>query len=302
MTPQLVPVPGTDLSIPLLTAKGARPGKTLLVSAGVHGDEYEGTQALFDVWDSLNPAAMSGTLLAVPVANPPAFWSVSRTSPPDQGNLARAFPGSPDGTQTERIAHYFDTELLPRADFLLDLHSGGIRWSMPTLVGFHQDDAAARAAAAVFGAPVIWEHPEIGPGRTLSAARARGIPSLYGEARGGGRIHPEDVAVYRRGILQLMRHLEILSDPADPVAAPVRLRGDGNIDAGLAATRQGFLTSHVNLLDAVAHGQPLGTLRDLCGRILEVITAPRAGVIALIHSCPVVQAGEPMFLITDQVP
>jgi hypothetical protein len=295
------PVPGTEIALPVITVQGARPGKTLLVSAGVHGDEFEGIQAIFDVVEALDPAEMSGSLVAVPVANPPAFWNVSRTSPLDDGNLARVFPGNPDGATTERIAACFDRDILSRADFYLDLHSGGIKWAMPTLVGFSAANQLAREAAAIFGAPAIWAHDTIAPGRTISAALDRGIPALYAEARGGGRIHPEDLALYRRGILQLLRHLEILPGPAQAVPPALQLAGDGNIDAGFVASQRGFLTSLVGLLDFVLPGDELGILRDLCGRTLDVITAPRAGVVVLIHACPTVHPGEPLFLLTDRI-
>ncbi|HWB95296.1 MAG TPA: succinylglutamate desuccinylase/aspartoacylase family protein, partial [Bryobacteraceae bacterium] len=64
---------GHDLQIPVLLARGARPGKRLVATAGVHGDEYEGVRAIFDIYAELDPAAMTGDFLAVPAANPPAF-------------------------------------------------------------------------------------------------------------------------------------------------------------------------------------------------------------------------------------
>ena len=149
-----------------------------------------------------------------------------------------------------------------------------------------------------FGAPVIWAHDVIAPGRTISSARDRGIPWLYSEARGAGRIHPEDLAVYRTGVVNLLRHLRIL--PGEPVAGPPAyfLWGDGNIDASITTTKQGFLQPAVELLESVSQGQLLGTLLDLHGRTLEQYTAPRAGIVAMIHICPVIRGGDPLFLIT----
>ena len=162
------------------------------------------------LWGNLDPSMMSGDLLCVPVANPPAFWAVSRCSPLDGRNLARVFPGSSEGSITEAIAYAIDREILAEADFLLDLHSAGVRFLMPTMVGYDAADARGEAAAKIFGAPVIWAHDVIAPGRSVSAASARGIPWLYTEARGAGRIHAADLEVYRRGIRNLLRHLSIL--------------------------------------------------------------------------------------------
>src|SRR5258706_158289 len=92
-----------SLSLPVLLARGARGGRTLVTTANIHGDEYEGVRAIFEVFDELDTGEMSGNWLAVPVANPPAFWNASRTSPIHCVKLARAFPGAaPAGNRKSR--------------------------------------------------------------------------------------------------------------------------------------------------------------------------------------------------------
>ena len=293
-------VDGADhrTELPVILVRGGKAGLTLVITAGIHGDEYEGVRAIFDLVEQLNPASMAGDLICVPVANPPAFWAVSRCSPLDGRNLARVFPGSGVGSITEAIAYTIDREILVHADFFLDLHSAGVRFLMPTMVGYDATDARAEAAARIFGAPVIWAHNVVAPGRSVSAASARGIPWLYTEARGAGRVHPADLAVYRRGILNLLQHLAIL--PGEPEASPPDhfLYGDGNVDSSITTLRSGFLIPEVELLDSVVTGQRLGVLLDLWGRPQEHFTAPRDGVVALIHICPVVNGHDPLFLIT----
>jgi predicted deacylase len=291
---------GHEIDIPVILLRGARPGRTLLVTAGVHGDEYEGVRTILELAAEIDPATMAGDLLCAPVCNPPAFWEVTRTSPLDGGNLARVFPGDPNGTPTAAIAHKIDNELLVYADFYLDLHSAGVRCLMPTMVGYDASDARAAAAAEIFGAPVVWSHDVIAPGRTVSAARDRGIPWLYAEARGAGRIDPCDLAVYRRGVLNVMRHLGILEGAPSGEAPSRRLHGDGNIDASVTTDRHGFLIPEVGLLDRVLGGQLLGKLVDLHGHLLEEFRSPRAGVVGMIHICPVIRGGDPLFLITGE--
>jgi uncharacterized protein len=293
-------IEGHGIELPVILLRGSRPGKTLMVTAGVHGDEYEGVRAIFELAGEIDPAEMSGDVLCAPVCNPPAFWEVSRTSPLDGLNLARVFPGKADGSATEAIAWRIDRELLAHADFYLDLHSGGVRCLMPTMVGYDASDERAAAAARVFGAPVVWSHDAIPPGRTVSAARERGISWLYAEARGAGRVDGADLAVYRRGVVNLMRHLGMLE--GEPEAGPPvrRLHGDGNIDASVTTERRGFLIPAVELLDRVQAESLLGTLVDLHGRVLEEYRAPRSGVVALIHACPVIRGGDPLFLITGE--
>ena len=107
---------GEKNGIPLLIANGAREGKTLVVFAAVHGNELEGVQAIQDVFRQLDTEEMAGRLIAVPVANLPAFRVVTRNSPIDGLNLARVF-GNKDGSITEKIAYYLGKLIMPEADF-----------------------------------------------------------------------------------------------------------------------------------------------------------------------------------------
>ncbi len=288
--------------MPLLTilVRGSSPGPTLLVSAGVHGDEYEGVRAIFETCEALDPHSLSGTVVAVPIVNYPAHRACSRTHPADGLNLARTFPGRPDGSPTERLASAFDTTFLALADFYLDFHSGGVRFAMPAMVGVAAADPRARGAAEAFGAPVIWAHPFIEPGRTISAAQARGIPFLYTEARGAGRIHPADLLMMRRGITNLLRHLNMLPGRPDIPAPPLRLQGIGNTDEGVTATAVGFWMPSVELLEHVQLGQPLGRIVDDLGVILATPLAPADGLVALRRELPPVSLGDTLILLATE--
>lgn len=293
----------SGIQLPILLVRGSHEGAALVVTAGIHGDEYEGVRAIFDVVETLDPAAMRGDLIAVPVANPPAFWAGTRRSPLDGVNLARIFPGAPDQGPSDAIAHTLARQVIAQADFYLDLHSAGVALLMPTMVGYNANDSRGRAAAECFGAPVTWSHPTIAPGRTISFAHERGIPWLYTEARGAGRIHPYDLDVFRNGVTNLMRHLRILpGEPASPGTIETRLHGDGDIEAGLLCQREGFFIPAVELLQTVTESQELGRTVNLHGETVETYRATSDGVIALVRQFPVVKPGDPMFVITQQHP
>lgn len=291
-----------DVRLPVLLVRGSRPGKRLVVTAAVHGDEYEGVRTIFEVYHGLNPAEMSGDFLSVPVSNPPAFWNGTRTSPLDKGNLARVFPGSLKSGPTSAIAHYMGPSIIARADLYLDLHSAGIHWLMPTMIGYDAGDARSRKAAEAFGAKVLWGHPGMAAGRTVTFADQQNIPWLYTEAHGAGRIDPEDLATFKEGVFNLMRHLDIL--PGTIQARPVEchLYGDFDIDKGLAATQRGFILTEVNLLQQIHTGDTLGRLCDLLGETIETYRAPVDGVVAMLRGFPVVEPGEPVFVITGLLP
>ena len=288
------------VELPVIVVRGARAGKTLVVTAGVHGDEYEGVRTIFDIVDELDPAVMSGDLLCVPVVNPPAFWAGTRSSPVDGKNLARVFPGAPDGTISEQIAFCLGREVIAKADLYLDLHSAGVKIEMPTLIGYDLEDPRGREAALAFGAPILWGSPYDAPGRTVSLAKSLNIPALYAEARGAGRIDPEDLALYRRGVRNLMRYLGILDGAPEVPPIEWDLAGGGDLDGSISGSSRGFLIPKIRLLDRVRRGDELGAIVDLHGCVLETLVADRDGIVVLIHAFPVVGPVEPLFFITGE--
>lgn len=310
----LTAAPGADGSawrLPVLAARGTRPGPTLLALGAVHGDEYEGPAVIPEVFAAVDVAALAGTLLMAPICNVPAYEAIQRSSPVDGQNLARVFPGKADGTVTERIAYALTEQLLRHADFLLDIHSGGVAATIPTLIGYIHDDGElgrrSRAAAEAFGAPVMWGHPlPLPPGRSLSAATDLGIPSLYTEAPGGGSAAPEVVACFVRGTLNVMRHLGMLADApqmqpqTQPQTQPPthHLVGDGNLDVVTHAPVAGFFRAAVQLLDEVRRGQVLGTLHDPFGAALAEITAPEDGVVILLRRLQRANVGDGLVHLT----
>ena len=290
--------------LPLLTVTGEKPGPTLVVLAGVHGDEYEGIEAIPVAYNQIEPAALAGTVVMVPVCNVPAYEAALRSSPVDGLNLARVFPGRVDGTVTERIAYALTEQLFRHADFLLDLHSGGVAAEIPTLIGYTYDESELgqqmRAAAEAFGAPVIWGHPlPIPPGRSLSAALDLGVPCLYTEAPGGGYARPQDVACFSRGIMNLMRHLGMLNGEPEVTANPVHLVGDGNLDIVTVAPVSGFFRASVELLQHVKQGETLGQITDFAGKPIAAVTAERDGVVIMLRRIHRVHAGEGLAQVTQ---
>jgi predicted deacylase len=290
------------VQLPLLTARGQEDGPTIVVLGGVHGDEYEGMAAVRAVFARLDPMVLRGTFLGVPVCNPPAFAAATRESPVDGLNLARIFPGRPDGSVSERIAAALTTRVLANADFLIDLHSSGSRMSMPLLVGYAAGENPAarqsREAALRFGTPVIWGHERVAAGRSLSGPHAAGVPWLYTECPSGGWLHQEIAETYANGVLNVMRHLGMIPGGAAVAAIDHEFVGDGDVDQSLAVPVDGFLTTRVQLLDRVAAGDLLGTVEDARGEVIAEMRAPVDGVVILRRESPAVNAGDIAFLLT----
>lgn len=279
-------------------------GHVLAVLGGVHGDEPEGVLAAGIVARALEGATLYGAARVVRVANPAAF-AVSERVAPDDDNLARVFPGKPDGSPAERIAHHLTRHVIAGADLLVDLHSAGRHYEMPVFAGF---DAGARAgiagpsrdAAFAFGTPIVWAHPSIASGRSISAAGSLGVPSIYVEGLGGGGVRRSDVDLYVTGVMRLLAQLDILPGEFPVIREPrVISEGSGDIDSGLECARDGFCMTRVSVGDDIDAGTSIADIVDDCGRTLETIVAQTAGTILMLRKTAAVKAGDRIAVMTD---
>ncbi|NHN32754.1 succinylglutamate desuccinylase/aspartoacylase family protein [Paenibacillus agricola] len=294
---------------PVNTVKGSEEGPTLLVLAAVHGDEYEGVRALIELYRNLQANDIRGTLIMVPVANVSSYYSGNRTTLVDGLNLARVFPGSLNGTFTERLAFALNHTLIAKADFLLDLHSGGTHYAMPLMVGYYENDSTecgrkSKAAAEAFGIEVIWGHEEVAPGRTVSTATDCGIPWLYIEGYGGRRIRDYEYKHYYEGTLRLLKHMGMLITPEnwirdEPLALKYRFLGDGDLDKAPVAEQDGFFVPAVKLLDKVDKGQTIGMIYDWFGDELQVVRSHQDGYVMMLREVPYTLKGEGLFTIAN---
>ena len=295
---------GSMWRLPFMVMTGAKAGRTLVVTAGVHGDEYEGIEAIPRIFGRVSPRELCGTLLMLPICNKPAYEVAQRNSPIDGLNLARVFPGNEDGTVTQQIAFWITEKLLKQADFFIDLHSAGIAYNIPTLIGYLDGDSdlgrRSRSAAEAFGAPIMWGHPlPVPPGRTISAATDLGVPSLYTEAPGGGYTRPQDVDCFVTGVINVMNHLDMLSGEVERLPLTHHLFGDGNLDTVISASVEGHFQVLVNLLDEVKQGDRLGKILDPFGELIEEISAVSDGVVIMIRRLHHVEVGDGLVHLTN---
>ena len=101
---------------------GSQKGAHLLITGGVHGDEFEPMAAirrLIQEFEKTSASSIKGRLTLVPVVNEPAFVRGTRTAE-DGLDLARVCPGLADGANTLGVAHAL-SELIRAADFYIDL-------------------------------------------------------------------------------------------------------------------------------------------------------------------------------------
>jgi predicted deacylase len=295
---------GQHLAFAAVTVRGMRPGKTLLATGAVHGDEYEGPIAIQDIYDELRPESMRGTFFGLPVINGPAFAGALREGPWDHLNLARVFPGNAMGSPTLRIAHAFREYLLRQCDLLLDIHSGGNVYAIKHLSGYQLREGNVgriqREAAIAFGSDLVWGTAGL-PGRTLSAAGELGIPAIYVEMRGEGRARARDVTLARQGIRNVLAFLKII-DGGHPVDPPPYFvedpePGSGHLQVDHPSPTSGIFVPSIDLWDWVEKDQPLGEVRHPDGTVLAKVPSARAGRVLFLRTLPRVFAGDALAFV-----
>ena len=135
---------------------GKKKGKTLVITAGVHGCEYVGIEAAKRLIRILDPEELCGNVILLPLVNRKGFFqSRMRVVPEDNKNLNQAFPGTADGTLSSRIAYAIENSIYPYADFLIDLHSGDMNESLFPLAFFPGEGSVSVNRTALEGAKTL---------------------------------------------------------------------------------------------------------------------------------------------------
>lgn len=277
---------GAGVTLPIFHIVGGNSGPRVAILAGVHGDEFEGQVAVRRLLATLDVELLRGEVVVVPRANPPAVDARTRISPADGLNLAREFPGSDDGTVTQRAAAAISESVIAGSDLLIDLHSAGRDFAMPLLAGYPAKSGdLARRAAHAFGAPLVWEHDAVAPGRSLSTALDLGVPCLYVEGSGGGGLRGEEIDVYVGGLFRILALLDMY--PAgDRSALPTQtiLRGgDGNLDESYSSTVEGWCVARASAGDIVSTGSPIADIVRDDGTIGQTVTASGPGMVIFLR-------------------
>ena len=207
------------IPIPIVRIKNGD-GPSVLMQAGNHGDEWEGQIGLGNLIRALQPKDIKGRLVILPSANFPAAMEGRRTSPIDEGNLNRSFPGNAEGTITQQIAYFIEHALLPGFDYSFDFHSGGSSLTyIPSALAARSEDQQRMQTVLgmlkAFGAPVSYVAASSpGGGKTFTSASARqGVISMGTELGGGGLVTPGSLKVAEDGMRRVLAHIGLLQGP-----------------------------------------------------------------------------------------
>ncbi|MFD1006824.1 succinylglutamate desuccinylase/aspartoacylase family protein [Oceanisphaera ostreae] len=277
----------TPLMMPLEVIHGKYPGPVLLICAAIHGDELNGIEIVNQVLARVNPARLKGTLIAVPVVNVFGFINKSRYLP-DRRDLNRCFPGSEKGSLGARVAHFFVNNIVNSCTHIIDLHTGAIHRSNLPQIRAKLECETTFSMAESFGAPVILD-ASIRDGSLRGVAESRDIPVILYEAGEALRFDPVAIKAGTRGILNVMRTLEMIKPSATKVKMNPMI---AKSSAWIRAEQDGLLHLTARLGDRVSKGQCLGFISAPLGAETCEVIAPKNGIVIGCLTMPLVNEGD----------
>ncbi|MGQ0663386.1 MAG: succinylglutamate desuccinylase/aspartoacylase family protein [Pseudomonadota bacterium] len=292
---------GAAIEIPVVIVRGAMDGPTLWVQGCVHGNEPSGTYIIHRFLKGLDPNALSGAVVALPVLNLTAFQHNRRTSPFEiyqGGDLNRVFPGKPDGTFTEQMAHAIFQALIAVADYMVDFHSAGshkVMWSLYTALE-GEVGSRAQGMARAFGYPAIYPTPKtrLTGGAYMQAAIHKGIPGLIVEHGGKASDFTDaGIADAVERLRNVCRHLKLLAGEVKTYPGAHFVKEF----VWVRSTFGGLFRPDVAPGERIKKNQPLGRLYDLFGNLRKEVRSPHAGLVLTINSGPTMVAGDTLIHI-----
>jgi predicted deacylase len=280
--------------------KSNNPGPYVLITAGVHGDEFEPMLAAHALGKEVGKMLTAGSVNILPVVNTTAFASGSRYG--DDGlDLARVCPGNAFGTATEKDAAYI-SGLISKADYYIDMHTGGTLFEIFPLAGYmlhpsYEVLEKQRNMATAFELPLIWGTEYSPSGRSLSVARDANVPAIYVEYGGGGTLNKEVVTAYTQGCLLVMESLGMISKMEARDFIPTYWVEDDTNNSGylqgkLPATADGIFVTGKKTGDMVAKYELLGSIINPLTGFETLLHSEEAGFLFFLRCSSHVREGD----------
>ena len=286
---------GASVETPIVIIRGKAPGPTLCLTAGIHGDELNGTETVRRVLARIEPQDLEGTLIGLPIVNVHGFRSRSRYLP-DRRDLNRHFPGSPTGSAAARIAHAIFDGVIRHCDAVIDFHSGSFhRSNLPQVRGDFTSPEILELARGL-RVPVAVHHPGVA-GTLRREATLRQIPTILYEGGEALRIQGPEIRRAENGVLHLLHYIGMLNTPHEVTSTEQEYFFGAH---WVRVNHGGIFVPSVSLGDHVPSGAPLATVFDPLGGERAVVRAPVAGRVIGMALPQVVLPGFAAFHIGDQ--
>ncbi len=302
-----------NLMVPITVLNGERGGPTALALAGNHGDEYPGQVALLRLSRELKLEEVRGRLILVPCLSMHASKAMTRLSPVDGKNFNRCFPGRPDGSPSEVLAHYLSSVLFPLADIVIDIHTGGRSLDFVPCAHMHlvpdlQQRERMRAGTEAWNSELAFLYADIAGSGLLPVEAENQGKTVITTEMGGGEAVPASVhRLTQSGLRNVLRHFGVLDGrPAtrrELGIKPVRWVQALDREDYRFAPESGIYENLVDLGAEVSAGEPVGQIHfiERPDREPVPVVAASAGVLIGARSPSVVIQGDCVACIAHDV-
>ncbi|MBF8149782.1 succinylglutamate desuccinylase/aspartoacylase family protein [Winogradskyella sp. F6397] len=286
------------LEVPIIIERSKKPGPTVLMTAGIHGDEVNGVEIVRQIIAKGINKPKTGTTICVPVINVFGFLNMDRKFP-DGRDLNRVFPGNARGSLASRVANFVMTELVPHVDFAMDFHTGGSDRFNAAQIRIVKDDARLTELAHVFGAPFIYYSQNLN--KTFrNACDKAGVPMLLFEGGKSFNIHSNITNTGVNGAKRVLHHLGMLRSKykvSQPKVNAVVIEES----KWLRAKYSGMFKATVKINAKVTKGDVLGNITDPYGSFNYFVKAPNTGYIFNVNESPIIYQGDAIFHISTEI-
>jgi len=293
---------GQHWYVSVIVAVGAKPGKRVVLTSGVHGDEMSSVHAVQTIMNQLDPAQMSGTVLAVPDVSRPALEGMARRWPSsgrgiDLIDMNREWPGNENGfSATSRHAGLvFNRLLRPNADFALDFHTGATAMDVTAFILARMEIPEVRAMAELFPIGQIFDNPAY-PTLLANAYINVGIPAITPEIGASRILDLSMIPLFVEGTMNVLKHHGIISGPMGRTARDTGIFV-ANSDHFIFSTHGGFVELLVKLNEKVKVGQKVAIQRNTFGEVVAEYTSGVAGEVGARRSDATAEPGVPLIAI-----
>jgi len=285
----------TKMELPIHVIHGKREGPRLFISAAIHGDELNGVEIIRRLLKQKALRNIKGTLIAIPVVNMFGLIQHSRYLP-DRRDLNRSFPGSARGPLASRLANIFTESIIKQCTHGIDLHTGALHRTNLPQIRADLDDEETNDLARAFGVPVLI-NSNVRDGSLREAAAELGVKSLLYEAGEALRFDDLSIKAGLRGILQVMRKLDMLRPSKQKsLKEPFIARSS----AWVRAPHSGIFRNIQKLGKRVGKGELLGAVSDPTDIFNDTdypVNANRSGIIIGKTNLPLVNEGDALYHI-----
>ncbi|HEY6833896.1 MAG TPA: succinylglutamate desuccinylase/aspartoacylase family protein [Pseudolabrys sp.] len=293
---------GQHWYVSVTVAKGAKPGKRAVLVSGVHGDEMSSVHTVQTVMNQLNPAEMSGTVMAVTDVSRPAMEGMQRRWPNsgrgiDLIDMNREWPGNENGltAATRHAGLLFNRLLRPNADVAIDFHTGTTGFDVAAFNIASMDVPEIKAMVELYPVGQIFDNHAY-PGVLHNAFVDVGIPSFAPEV-GAARVLDFDmISMFTEGTMNVLKHHGILAGPMGRTGKDLGVFV-GNSAFPILATQGGLVEHLVKLNDKVEAGQKVAIQRNGFGEVVAEYASSVAGEVAGQRSDAMSEPGNPLAFI-----